>query len=167
MIDLIADYEKALRDIVEKRKTADSTDDALYSGMESDLRYALEWMKSGKQPGTIRGVERRSGREREISVDPVLMQRYFRSVDSSEYGWDDHYQEDVIGRQDKELLEGALSVLAKKEREVYMMVRGNALTYGQAAKLMKWKSKGAVQTAIKRADDKIATYLHGMINNVV
>lgn len=166
MIDLIADYEKALRDIVEKRKTADSTDDALYSGMESDLRYALEWMKTGKKPGPVRGIERQSGEYRELSIDPLKMQRYFRSTDSLTYKWDDHYQEDAVGRTDKELLQGALSVLTDTEKEVYMMVRGNAFTFGQAAKIMNWKSKGAVFTSLKRADEKIATYLHATLYDV-
>ena len=158
MIDLRADYEKALRDIVEKRKTADSTDDALYSGMESDLRYALEWMKTGKKPGQVRGIERQSGEYRELCVDPLKMQRYFRSTDSTSYSWDDHHQEDVVGRSDKETLDFALSTLTKHQREIYMLVRGNAFTYSQAGAIMGLK-KSAIQSAIDLADAKIAKKL--------
>ena len=161
LIRLIAEYEKSLKDIVRKRKTADKTDDALYSGMESDLRYALQWMKTGKEPGTIRGIERQSGEVREVSVDPIQMQRYFRSTDSMDYAWDNHDQENAVSRSEKERLEFALSSLTEHQKEIYMLVRGRAFTYAQAGKIMGLK-KSAIQSAIDKADTKIAKKLSEM-----
>ena len=151
LIRLIAEYEKALKDIVSKRKTADKTDDALYSGMESDLRYALQWMKTGKEPGTIRGIERQSGEVRDVSVDPIQMQRYFRSTDSMDYAWDNHDQENAVSRSEKERLEFALSALSDKQREIYMLVRGKGLTYDQAANIMGMK-RSAISSSLERSD---------------
>ena len=158
MIELIAEYEIALKDVIEKRKTADSTDDALYSGMESDLRYAIEWMKTGKRPGAIRGIERQSGESREICIDPIMMQRYFRSTDSLDYEWGNQHHENILGRSEKELLEVAMTALSDKQREIYMLVRGKGLTYSQAGDMMGMK-KSAIRSALERSDWNISKRL--------
>lgn len=162
MQDLITEYEAALIDVKRMRETANEKDHALLGGMESDLKYALEWMKTGKKPGPVRGIERQAGEYRELSFDPLLMQRYFRSTDSSEYGWDDHYQEDTLGRYDKERLQFALGCLTDKQREIYMMVKGYCFSWQQAADQL-GVSKSTIQSALEQSDRRIAKALGEMI----
>ncbi|APC46476.1 positive control sigma factor [Aeribacillus phage AP45] len=155
MIDLIQQYSDALKQARKMYKTANEEDKKIISGMISDLVYALEWMKTSRMPGNRRGIERRAAYQREKPFDPLLMQRYFRSTDEDVYEWDDHLQEHKIDEWDRQRIEDALSVLTKREREVYLMSRGHCLSYSQIANYL-CISKGAVQTMIERAEKKIA-----------
>ncbi|SHL24869.1 hypothetical protein SAMN04487918_1011863 [Bacillus sp. bc15] len=49
-----------------------------------------------KQPGKKRGIERRAAYEREKPCDPLLMQRYVRSIEMPVHEWDSETKESVI-----------------------------------------------------------------------
>ncbi len=119
----------------------------------SDLDYSIEWMKTGKRPGLRRGIERRAVYQREKSMDPLLMQKYFQS-EKTEYKWDIEEKQDVITSWDRERINDALSVLTELEQEVYLMSRGQCFSFSDIAKLLKI-SKSSIQTIVKRADNKI------------
>ena len=124
--------------------------------MISDLEYAIEWMKTGRRPGNKRGIERRAAYQRERPFDPILMQRYFRSMDDNEYEWDKHQQEHAITSWDRERIDDALSVLTEREKEIYLMSRGYCLSLGQIARFLDIK-KTTVQNYIIRAEKKIGS----------
>lgn len=119
--------------------------------MISDISYSLEWMKQARRPGNRRGIERLAAYQRERACDPLLMQRYFRSMDDNLYEWDNHQQEYVIGQWDKIRLEDALSLLTEREKEACLMSRGYCLTYREIARYL-----DTVQSMIERAEKKIA-----------
>jgi positive control factor len=153
MIDLIQQYSDALKQARKMYKTANEEDKKIISGMISDLVYALEWMKTSRMPGNRRGIERRAAYQREKPFDPLLMQKFFRSSDPV-YKWDDHEKEHVITEWDRQRIEDALSVLTKREREVYLMSRGYSLSYSEIANYL-CISSSSVQTMIERAEKKI------------
>lgn len=154
MEELIQQYDHALAEMVRRQKNVCEKDKLLVSGMVSDLEYALEWMKTGRQPGNRRGIERRAAYQRERPFDPVLMQRYFRSGKEDVYEWDDHREENLITARDRKRIDDVLSVLTKRELEVYLMSRGHCLSFGQIANQL-CVSKGTVQKMIERAEAKI------------
>lgn len=162
MQDLIEEYRQALKSIRLLQQSASAEDNKLLGGMASDLQYALEWMQTGRRPGNKRGIERRAAYERERPFDPLLMQRYFRSMDDNVYSWDDHIQEDAVTAWDRERIEDALSVLTEREREIYLMSRGNCISWAQIAKYYSI-SRSAVQDSIRRAETKIAKRIAGSI----
>jgi positive control factor len=123
--------------------------------MISDLQYAIEWMKTCKRPGNRRGVERLAAYQREKPVDSLHMQRYIEHVGVDKYPWIDREQRDTVTLMEQEMIEDALSVLTKREREAYLMVRGNCFSFGEAAKLRK-VTKSRVQGVVKRAEIKIS-----------
>ncbi|POD46272.1 hypothetical protein BKM15_25870 [Pseudomonas syringae pv. syringae] len=155
MEDLIIQYRQALKEIRRMIPDASEEDKKLLSSMASDLQYALEWMRTGRRPGNRRGIERRAAYQRERPFDPLLMQRYFRSTDEEVYEWDDHLQEDSVSYWDRLRIEDALSVLSDKEKEAYLMSKGNCLSFSQIAKYLKL-SKSTVQDRVERAERKIA-----------
>ena len=156
MQDLIEEYKQALKSIRLLQATASVEDNKLLGGMASDISYALEWMQTGRRPGNKRGIERRAAYERERPFDPLLMQRYFRSMDDNLYIWDTHIQEDTVSAVDRERIEDALSVLT--EREIYLMSRGNCLSYSQIARYLGIQ-KTSVQNRIESAERKIARHI--------
>ena len=154
MQGLIEQYKAGLKGLNRMMIHASEEDLKHLKSMESDIRYALEWMRTGKRPGNRRGIERRAAYQREKPVDPLLMQRYFRNTDSDVYSWDDHLQEDAIGYWDKIRIEDALSTLTEREKEIYLMSKGHGLSRSQIAKYLV-VSKSTIQDAIERAEKKI------------
>jgi positive control factor len=158
MLDLIVQYKQALKDVRKLQVSASAEDKKLLGGMASDLEYAIQWMQTGRKPGNKRGIERRAAYEREKPFDPLLMQRYFRSMDDNSYTWDTHKQEDTVSVWDRERIDDALSVLTAREKEIYLMKRGQCLTYEQIATYYSI-SRGSVQDSIKRSEKKIKKQL--------
>ncbi|HHL3303683.1 TPA: sigma-70 family RNA polymerase sigma factor [Bacillus cereus] len=155
MEKLINSYSQSLRRMKNAKANANEEEQKIFSGMISDLEFTLEWLRTGRRPGNRRGIERRAAYQRERAVDPLLMQRYFRSTDNHIYEWDDHQKEHVIGEWDNIRLEDALSLLTVREKEVYFMSRGHCLTYKEIANYLDL-SCSTVQTMINRAEKKIA-----------
>ncbi|HHK5564190.1 TPA: sigma-70 family RNA polymerase sigma factor [Bacillus thuringiensis] len=155
MQDLIKQYKTTLSQLREAQKDAKEEDIKILTDMISDISYSLEWMKRVRRPGNRRGVERLAAYQRERACDPLLMQRYFRSMDDNLYEWDGHQQEHAIGEWDKIRLEDALSLLTEREKEVYLMSRGYCLTYREIARYLNITCS-TVQSMIERAEKKIA-----------
>ncbi|KQB91896.1 MULTISPECIES: sigma-70 family RNA polymerase sigma factor [Geobacillus] len=153
MQQLIKEYKQSLKVARKMYIKASEEDKKIIRGMISDLEFALEWMETGRRPGNRRGIERRAAYQREKPFDPLLMQKFFRSSEPI-YEWDDHKRESVITEWDRQRIEDALSVLTKREREVYLMSRGYCLTYSEIANYL-CISSSSVQTMIERAEKKI------------
>lgn len=155
MQDLIKQYNTTLKQLREAQKDAKEEDVKILTDMISDITYSLEWMKNARRPGNRRGIERLAAYQRERTCDPLLMQRYFRSMDDNLYEWDNRQQEHAIGEWDKIRLEDALSLLTEREKEVYLMSRGYCLTYREIARYLDITCS-TVQSMIERAEKKIA-----------
>ncbi|MED1539108.1 sigma-70 family RNA polymerase sigma factor [Bacillus pseudomycoides] len=153
MKDLIEQYIETLEQLERAKETATESDLKVINGMIRDIRYALNWMRTAKQPDNKRGIERRAAYQRTTTVDTLLMQRYFRSTETI-YEWDREVKESVISEWDRIKLEDALSTLTENEKEVYMMYKGNCFSMDKISKTMK-VSKGTIQTILRRADQKI------------
>jgi positive control factor len=153
MEELLKQYRESLRLAKKLLEKASDEDKKIIRGMISDLEFAIEWMTTGRRPGNRRGIERRAAYQREKPFDPLLMQKFFRSSEPT-YEWDDHQEESLITEWDRQRIEDALSVLADREREVYLMSRGYCLTYSEIANYL-CISSSSVQTMIERAEKKI------------
>ena len=129
-------------------------DKEVISSWKRNLEYSITWMKTGHRPGLKRGIERRAAYQNEKPVDPLLMQRYFRSS-INPYDWDQEEKEYVITPSEQEILNEAMSVLSEKEREVYILARGNGHSQYKVAEMMKL-SRSSVRNMLERADKKIA-----------
>jgi positive control factor len=155
MEDLLKGYRSTLRHIEELKENARDEDKVVLGGMASDLQYAIEWMRTGRRPGNKRGIERRAAYQRDKLIDPLVMQKFFRSIDTNPYEWIDQQPISQISENEKERIEDALCVLTNQEKEMYLMSRGHCLTYAQIAEYFK-VSKGTVQTTVERAEKKIS-----------
>ncbi|PFF75830.1 RNA polymerase subunit sigma-24 [Bacillus cereus] len=155
MEELVKQYKKSLKKIKKSKETAEEEELKIYSEMISDIEFALEWMQTARRPGNRRGIERRAAYQREKVCDPLLMQRYFRSMDDNGYEWDNYKKEHVISEWEKIQVEDALSVLTKREKEIYLMAKGYSLSYSKIANYL-LISRSSVQKMMERAELKIA-----------
>ena len=184
MDDLIKEYREALKDIrrqkalvkekiVFQKKLLERDPDnkeikkeikrlkkerKIFTGTESDLVFTIQWMKSGHMPGIRRGIERRASYQNEKPIDPLTMQRYFRSSEA-EFPWDKSPKECVITRTEKEIIEEAVNKLSQKEMEVYLLAKGKSFSQYKIADMMNI-SRSSVKVMIRRADQKIARIMN-------
>lgn len=110
MKNLMEQYTETRKNLEEHMVGATEKDTSIINEMISDINYALEWMRTAKQPGETQGIERRAAYD-----DPLLMQRYVRSTEMPVYEWD------------RIQLEDALSTLTEREKEIYEMPGGYGL----------------------------------------
>ncbi|MGE6379564.1 sigma factor-like helix-turn-helix DNA-binding protein [Peribacillus muralis] len=132
-------------------------DKEVVASWKRNLEYSITWMKTGHRPGLKRGIERRAAYQNEKPVDPLLMQRYFRSSQNP-YDWDQEEKEYVITPSEQEVLNEALAVLSEKEREVFILSRGNGHSQYKVAEMMNL-SRSSIKTMLSRADKKIAVII--------
>lgn len=112
---------------------------SLLRGMERDLEWTIEYMLTGYPPEPSRP-------RRYIPVDPQKAISLFRYRPPSGPTL-------KIEKVRLQILE-ALDVLSEKEREAFLMVVGEGLSYGETAKYMGVK-KATVQEYVRRAKEKI------------
>ncbi len=157
MQDLLLEYKKALKELSKSKQSLNKEEQAIVSGMMSDLRYAIEWMSTGRPPGLRRGIERRAAYQRERMMDPLLIQHYYRAT-TDEYNWTSEQQESCLAEMDRSRIEVALCMLTEREKEIYLMSRGQMFSYEEIARMLT-VSKSTIQTTIQRAEKKIKKQL--------
>jgi positive control factor len=135
-------------------------EDKTLQGIQSDLEYAIYWLKYSHKPEARRGIERRSIYQNTKLVDPLRMQQFFRS-NETEYFWDKEEKENVVTPSEQIDIEGLLSCLTYTEKEVYLMKKGYALTLQKIAD-ERGVSKASISATVKRAEKKIAKKIESM-----
>ncbi|WP_157930349.1 sigma-70 family RNA polymerase sigma factor [Mycobacteroides abscessus] len=153
---LIAEYRRSLRlanqmkrelEKIEKPSLRDGEDIEVISGMISDLEFAIEWMKNGRNPNAMRGADIKGA----YLTDPHLLDvlpvhPFYKEI--SEDG------SAISDNVDKDIIEDALCTLTEREKEVFIMIKAEGLTYEYTAELLGVK-KSTVQTHLERAEKKI------------
>ncbi|MEI2466639.1 sigma-70 family RNA polymerase sigma factor [Niallia taxi] len=148
---------KKRKAMIKERWQELEAEDVPYVGIQGDMEYALSWMKYGHAPGTVRGIERRAVYQNSKIMDPLLMQRFFRS-EETEYSWDREEKENSISTSERLDINEVLSILTDKEKEFYLMSKGYSLSCSEIAKKMN-VSRQTVNSTIKRAEKKIGLFL--------
>lgn len=136
-VDLLKRYKFGLSDSPE-----DEEEKHVINGMISDMSYALEWMKRGRRPGNLRGIERRSVYQRTALVDMNL----FPSLDIE--------PERTITESEKKRLYEILVNLSDRERQCYLMHMSYGMSYSEIAEALNI-ARPTVQTFVERAQRKI------------
>lgn len=132
-------------------------EDAPYSLIQGNLEYALSWLKNGHPPGSIRGIERRSVYQNTQPVDPLRMQRFYRSKQPV-FAWETEPKENVITPSEKILLDKAMAALTERELEVLLLYKGKGHSQYQIADMLN-VTRGSIKTTLKRANKKVAKIL--------
>ena len=136
--ELIEQYTSGVRDLERYRKSLDRTD--LYeaedaktvSGMLSDMRYALDWMRRGRRPGSRKGAERRDiYRRRELlaQVEPLTEEERRRLID-------------------------CVAVMTERELACWLLHMAHGLTQNEIADRMNI-SRASVRVYLERAKRKV------------
>jgi RNA polymerase sigma-70 factor (ECF subfamily) len=135
---LIRQYSAGVRDLEQYRRSFDRSnpDEAdesrTVAGMLSDMRYALDWMRRGRRPGSRKGAERRDiYRRRELlqSAEPLTEDERQRLID-------------------------CMAVMTERELTCWLLHMAHGLTYAEIGDRLKL-SRRTVQQYVERAKQKV------------
>jgi positive control factor len=154
---LIAEYRKSLRlankmkrELENKKNLTlrEEEDINVISSMISDLEYALEWMRSGRNPDSRRGIDKKGVYLTDPAILDVLpVPNIFKSMAKE------------ITDFDREIIDDALCTLTSREKDIFFMIKVEGLTFENTADLLGVK-KSTVQTHLERAEKKIEQRKH-------
>lgn len=155
MQELITEYKQSKAELKHIQATTDQ-EQSLINGMGRDMDYAIEWMETGRRPGSKRGIERLAAYQREIPTD--IIEKYMQPTPKLETGAYDeqHYYQ----------MEFILAMLTDRERECFEMHVGGMVPMREIAKSM-GISFTTVQQFLKRAEAKVKKYKHMAIPQVL
>lgn len=154
VIDLIPAYRatrKALQQM--RQRTEDVADKERIGGMLGDVEYALEWLETGRNPKSLRGVERRYERP----WAPEWLDRY-----ASPSGWSIERDSRDLTEEERFRIEEAMRDLSPRERQCYMLHVVDGMSFGEIARelhIAKSTVQDYVEIARRKIEDAKATSL--------
>ncbi|WP_121639372.1 sigma-70 family RNA polymerase sigma factor [Virgibacillus sp. Bac330] len=146
---LVSEYEAGRKELIRKKGKlniefiCDREDKKHINSMINDMSESIEWMKTGRRPGNLRGIDKRSAYQRRALIDMDL----FPSLDIQP-------EEKEISEEQKRLLVNILVELSHRERQCYLLHMAQGYSMREVAEELKI-SKASVQKFIERAKNKI------------
>ena len=144
---LIEEYSVGKRELEQYRETLDKYEDEIeydaVTGMISDMKFALEWMKRGRRPGNRRGIEKQNVYQRTALLDPNL----FPALDLET-------EERVLTDREKRMIVDILWELSYRERQCYLLHMAYGMSYAEIGKELNI-ARSTVQQYVERAKQKI------------
>ncbi|HLR91943.1 MAG TPA: sigma-70 family RNA polymerase sigma factor [Atopostipes sp.] len=146
---LIVEYEEGRKELNEMKDRlnpddlGDQEDKKKINSMINDMSFSIKWLKKGRRPGNLRGIDRRSAYQRRALIDMDL----FPSLDIKP-------EERVLNEEEKQVIIDVLIDLSHRERQCYLLHMANGLSMQAIADELN-VSKSAVQIYINRAKKKI------------
>ncbi|MTW85611.1 sigma-70 family RNA polymerase sigma factor [Virgibacillus dakarensis] len=143
-----------IKNSLNKNVPADREDLSHINSMISDMDYSLEWLRKGRRPGNMRGIDKRSAYQRRVLIDMDLLPALELEP-----------EEKTISDEQKALLADILIDLSDRERHCYLLHMANGWTITEISGEI-GVSRGTVQSYIDRAKEKIKSKIPCLTNAV-
>ncbi|MEV9639494.1 sigma factor-like helix-turn-helix DNA-binding protein [Mammaliicoccus sciuri] len=151
--DLIEEYTVGQLELIKRadqldRKNPDAMDDLTQiNSMIESMAFSIDWMATGRQPGTYRGAEKRA----------IYQRQYIESMetipDIAEQLEEDH-KHLYISKDERLILADIFASMSHRERQCYVLHEGQGMSMGKIADEVGLK-KRTVQQYIERARQKV------------
>lgn len=161
MQDLLEEYKETRRHCRKMAERARTEEDRTHwNAMGSHADFVVKWLETGRQPGNMRGIERRSVYDRTILVDPTDDKNPLLSYNP----FDDMPGEKPAEEREAEaaLVDEILSSLTDREREIYEMRHVRRMKQREIAEEL-GVTLGTVSRHLTRAGEKI-THERGAVS---
>lgn len=156
MITQLYEYKSTLRETrmrqkelkeIEEPTPEDKKDIKLYGEMVTSLEYIVRWLERGHEPYP----------QRTMKNDPwgIILEEQDLDVLGSPLS--SLLSDGELTKKEKQLVKEALSRLTKKQKDVYLLHKGEALSYERVAKLLN-VAKGTVQEHMRRAEREMQKF---------
>jgi len=107
------------------------------------MSFSIEWLKKGRRPGNLRGIDKRSAYQRRALVDMDL----FPSLEIEP-------EEKTLDQEEKHALIKMLAELSHRERQCFLLHQANGLSYSEVQREL-GIGRSTVQKYVERAKKKI------------
>ena len=153
--ELIGEYSKGrkelqtLKDRLDSENPAHAEDLKAINSMIDSMTFSLDWMESGRQPGTYRGMDKQRQYQRQ----------FFESVETipdiiEQLNIDINDRKLEIETEQKIMLTDLFVSMSHRERECFILHCGHGMSMGNIAQKI-GVSKATVQSYINRARKKV------------
>lgn len=152
MRELIKDYKRTRRMCRRKAKEAERSEERTeWNAMASHADFVVQWLETGRQPGNMRGIERRSVYELTTLVDPTNDKDpslSYNPFDEPKNKTDEERKKEAL------LVENILLNLSNREREIFVMRYERLMKRREIAEEL-GITVGTVAQTLKRAEEKL------------
>ncbi|GKU79797.1 sigma factor-like helix-turn-helix DNA-binding protein [Paenibacillus sp. L3-i20] len=124
------------------------------SEITADLNFTINFLHTGRLPGSKRGIDRRSIYQRTVLVDPTIMGRYIQPTNSRSAS--------TLTEDEQHKLKEVLDILSPREREVFILAKGQGFPHEYIANMLNMQ-KGSVDVMVKRAHKKMSAGWQGTL----
>ncbi|PKH09848.1 sigma factor-like helix-turn-helix DNA-binding protein [Planomicrobium sp. MB-3u-38] len=135
------------RDQLDRKNFLDKQDLTQINSMIESMAYSMEWMETGRQPGTYKGID----------IKSIYQKRSFESMDiipditeQLEEGPKQLY----MTAEEKIILADIFASFSFRERQCYILHEASGISMGTIAQEL-GLSKGSVQYYIQQARKKV------------
>lgn len=141
---------KRRADQVDRSNPIEMNDLKQFNSMIDSMTYSLEWMTTGRQPNTYRGMDEKS----------VYQKRSYENIDLIPDIAEQLEENDInkkhlfMSREEKVILADILSSFSLRERQCYILHIGQKKSMSEIAYEL-GVSKSMVQQSIRRAKNKV------------
>ncbi|MHC8517003.1 sigma-70 family RNA polymerase sigma factor [Sporosarcina sp. ITBMC105] len=152
--ELIQEYTVGKQDLkrrvdrLDRSNPIDMQDLKQINSMIESMSFSLDWMKTGRQPGTYRGADEKA----------VYQKRSYENIDLipdiAEQLNSEQPKELYMTKEERVILADILSSFSQRERICYLLHVGHKKSMGEIAAEL-GVSKSTVQTHINRAKSKV------------
>lgn len=151
---LLQEYEvgkKALagmRDGLNRMDPSSAQDLTQINSMIDSMKFSMDWMATGRQPGNYRGADKKA----------IYQRQYFESMDLipdiQEQLQDMGAKRLYMTQEEKMILSQIFGAMSLRERQCYILHVGQKMSMGKIAEEI-GVSKATVQKYIGRAKEKV------------
>lgn len=124
-------------------------DETYINSMIDSMTYSMDWMRTGRQPDSYRGVDKRDKYRAKFYDDMDILPDINEELRKER-------EPLYMSREERKALLKIIHNFSERERQCYIMYEAERLSMQQIADLL-GLSKGTVQMYIKRARQKVET----------
>lgn len=150
---LIQEYSDGKRQLNKLRKSLDVTNSAdredrkTISGMIGDMDFVIEWLETGRQPGVLRGVDKKSVYQKRSLESMDIIPDITNQLEISD-------QPLFLSEKQKKVLLNIFCSFSLRERQCYILHVAQGMSMQEIADELGLK-KRTVQQYIERARKKV------------
>ncbi len=141
---------KKRADQVDRDNPIEMNDLKQFNSMIDSMTYSLEWMTTGRQPNTYRGVDEKAVYQRRSYENIDLIPDIAEQLEKN----DVNKKHLFMTQEEKVILADILSAFSLRERQCYILHVGQKKSMSEIAFEL-GVSKSMVQQSIRRAKNKI------------
>src|SRR5699024_6021726 len=125
---LLIEYEDGRKELTHIKNELGNTDldqedTKQINSMINDMSFSIEWLKKGRRPGNLRGIDKRSAYQRRALIDMDL----FPSLEVEP-------EERALNQEEKGAIIDILANLSHRERQCYLLHMANGLSLSEIGK---------------------------------